>query len=269
MDTDDKTLDELLAELGPEYQWTLPDEPDDITKLLNEAKHALPIDHPPSKKPEDRPKEANTSNDNYLSRDLDMSVFSLDEGSDKEKESKNSKGSLEDEAREAQDIVERLLDEVKLETANESKDQTNPPNELSKENEEDAPEFSLPSAPATLPSPPSPGKKSLDFESDIAARMAALKGLGSSSPPNNPLDLPSAPTFTPADKPIQGVMKKKIYADEEIETWCVICLDDATVRCRGCGGDLYCAGCWREGHMGAEVGWEEKGHKWTRFKKGT
>ncbi len=194
-----------------------------------------------------------------------MSVFSLDKGDDKEKEKENSKRGLEDEAREAQDIVEKLLDEVKLERANEPEDQADSSREPSKEDEED-PELFLPSAPSTLPEPvdpaPAPRKKSLDFESDIVARMAALRGLGST---NDSLGLPSAPTFKPVDKPVTGVMKK--YADEEIETWCIICQEDATVKCFGCDGDLYCANCWKEGHMGKDVGWEERGHKWTKYKK--
>lgn len=91
--------------------------------------------------------------------------------------------------------------------------------------------------------------------------MAALKGLGST----NVLGLPSAPTFKPADKPVKGIMKK--FADEEVDTWCIICQDDATVKCLGCDGDLYCATCWKEGHMGPDVGYEEKMHKWTKYKK--
>jgi hypothetical protein len=91
--------------------------------------------------------------------------------------------------------------------------------------------------------------------------MAALKGLGST----NDLGLPSAPTFKPLDKPVKGVMKK--YTDEEVESWCIICQDDATVKCLGCDGDLYCASCWKEGHMGLDVGWEERRHKWTKYKK--
>jgi hypothetical protein len=95
--------------------------------------------------------------------------------------------------------------------------------------------------------------------------MAALKGLGSSNSTTDGLGLPSAPTFKLADKPVKGVMKK--YTDEEVDGWCIICQDDATVKCVGCDGELYCAGCWKEGHMGPDVGWEEKRHKWVKWRK--
>jgi hypothetical protein len=244
-----------------------PDDPNDIKKLLDEARNALPSDVPSSAPPANESQkeaklEGKKPDNDFLTKDLDMSVFALDEEDSKEK---GAESRLEDESREAQDIVARLLDEVNLERANEPKDQETVQDAQGK-GEEEEPAFSLPSAPSKLPDPPAglggeTSKKSLDFESDIAARMAALKGLGST----NELGLPSAPTFKPLDKPVKGVMKK--YTDEEVESWCIICQDDATVKCLGCDGDLYCASCWKEGHMGPDVGWEERRHKWTKFRK--
>ncbi|TVY53739.1 Abscission/NoCut checkpoint regulator, partial [Lachnellula suecica] len=265
-DIDDRTLDELLADLGPEDQWTLnPDDPKDVQKLLNEAKSALPRDEGPAAEKTDRqPEKGNGPSKEFLTRDLDMSAFALD---DEQAGEKPQNDRLEDESREAQDIVARLLDEVNLERKNGDENRDNVPSMPEKE-EKGAEEIdgglSLPSAPSTLPEPApttEPSRKSLDFESDISARMAALKGLGSI----NELGLPSAPTFKPADKPTKEVMKK--FTDEEIDSWCIICQDDATVQCDGCDGDLYCANCWKEGHMGPDVGREERGHKWTRFRK--
>ena len=233
--------------------------------MLDEANNALPRDDEraeptPKDKGLDAPKENNKPDREYLTRNLDMSVFTLDDGGGRASDAKHSR--MEDESREAQDIVTRLLDEVNLERANDPDARGETPSAPEKV-VDDGTELSLPSAPSKLPEPDATesSRKSIDFESDIAARMAALKGLGAT----NELGLPSAPTFKPANKPVKGVMKK--FTDEEVESWCIICNDDATVKCMGCGGDLYCANCWKEGHMGPDVGWEERKHKWTKFKK--
>lgn len=267
-DLDDKTLDELLADLGPEYEWKPnADDRDDIQKLLDEAQGALPpTDQQPALTPKgstrDNAKGKSTDGKEYLSKDLDMSAFALDDEDGKADDAKHLR--LEDESREAQEIVDKLMDEYNLETKKQPEPQAASP-EPAEKHEEESRGLSLPSAPSQLPEPPKPAnessRKSLDFESDISARMAALRGLGAT----NELGLPSAPTFKPIDKPVKGVMKK--YTDEEIETWCTICQDDATVECLGCDGDLYCAKCWKEGHMGPDVGYEERMHKWTKYKK--
>lgn len=79
------------------------------------------------------------------------------------------------------------------------------------------------------------------------------------------LDLPSAPTNVP------GVVKDRrkpgFATDEEIDTWCIICCANATVRCFGCDKDLYCWGCWREGHTGENAGLEERRHVWERWSR--
>ncbi|KAG0651395.1 Abscission ut checkpoint regulator [Hyphodiscus hymeniophilus] len=270
-DIDDKTLDELLAELGPDDQWNLhPEDPDDIQKLLDEAKTTLPSNNEEPELPEaapDREEKRTTTGRTkdgraYLTKDLDMSVFALDDGDSKAETEQRSR--LEDESREAQDIVAKLMDEVALEKTNEPPESDEDTKNTARDDGEDHDSrLSLPSAPTKLPEPTTtePSRKSIDFESDITARMAVLRGLGAT----NELGLPSAPTFKPMDKPVKGVMKK--YTDDEVESWCIICQDDATVKCVGCDGDLYCANCWKEGHIGPDVGWEERKHKWTKFRK--
>jgi len=266
IDLDDKTLDELLADLGLEDQWTVnTDDSDDIKKLLNAARNVLPAEEPSTASQGESGKgdvkeDGKKPDKEFLIGDLDMSAFALDAEYGEEK---GGESRLEDESREAQDIVAKLLDEVNIERANDPEEQGTAPDGPEKGGEEE-PRFALPSAPSKLPESPGgvvPSKRSIDFESDIAARMAALKGLGSA----NDLGLPSAPNFKPLDKPFNGVMKK--YTDEEVDSWCIICHDDATVKCIACDGDLYCARCWKEGHMGPDVGWEERRHKWTKYKK--
>lgn len=132
-------------------------------------------------------------------------------------------------------------------------------------------DFSLPSVPSALvdpePSvddePDEPG----DFENDIAARMAALRGLGfkSTAGAGDSFGLPSAPTFQPEDRPVPGVAKKVGYTDDDQKTWCIVCLEDGTIRCIGCDDDVYCARCWKDMHVGPAAGYEERGHKWVKF----
>jgi len=45
--------------------------------------------------------------------------------------------------------------------------------------------------------------------------------------------------------------------------WCVICNEDAKLRCQGCGGDLYCPNCYREFHEDEDP----KEHITTKFAK--
>ncbi|KAM3065440.1 hypothetical protein ACMFMG_011441 [Clarireedia jacksonii] len=277
-ESDDRTLDELLAEIGPGAEWLNPDDPDDVEKLMNEAKDALRNkDTGPEPSSENHQEQRKHDATNILTSGLDMSVFQIDDESD-EKE-RNDHQDLETESREVQDIVTKLLDEVKLERdesenaddehATEEEAQTSGTNPTKEDDDDDDPSITLPSVPSklpdSLPQPAVPSRKSLDFENDITARLAALQGLGSSSSSANPLGLPSAPTAKPVTQSAAARLKK--YTDDEIDAWCIICQDDATVECAGCDGDLYCARCWKEGHMGPDAGYEFKRHQWKKYQK--
>ena len=44
---------------------------------------------------------------------------------------------------------------------------------------------------------------------------------------------------------------------------CVICSEDAPVRCLGCGGDLFCSDCYKEFHVGEDPS-EHRAEKYKR-----
>lgn len=135
--------------------------------------------------------------------------------------------------------------------------------------------FSLPTVPSQLldPAPTAPTEEPPTFESSIAARMAALKGVSYSTDADT-FGLPQAPSFNPDSRsesatPRYAGKLSGGYTDEDQKTWCVVCLEDATVRCIGCdGGDVYCGRCWREMHVGPRAGYDERGHRWVRFERG-
>ncbi|OBT62592.1 hypothetical protein VE03_08498 [Pseudogymnoascus sp. 23342-1-I1] len=181
---------------------------------------------------------------------------------------------LEQEAREAEEILARLLDEAHLEDRDEAAQQP-PPSPPPQSTNPPPPDPAISNDPLTLPSTPStllhlpdpPDPETLAFATSITARMAALQ-----NPTIDALGMPSAPSAAPVSPPRRGPSKPA----PEPATACVICYDNATVLCRGCEnnfGDaeeaLYCARCWKEGHLGADAGTEERAHEWIKFKRPT
>ncbi|CAK7205198.1 hypothetical protein SEUCBS139899_007964 [Sporothrix eucalyptigena] len=131
-----------------------------------------------------------------------------------------------------------------------------------------------------LPSVPTKSLPKRGDDDDISARLAALRGLQGKAAGLGETDafgLPSAPTFRPGEE--GGVLKRghfghgrRNYTDADQKAWCIVCLEDATVRCLGCAdnniGDdeddqnnAYCAGCWQDMHVGPAAGFDERGHK--------
>ncbi|KAF4505673.1 hypothetical protein G6O67_007596 [Ophiocordyceps sinensis] len=187
-------------------------------------------------------------------------------------------------AEETDHVVARFQDEVELDTAlrqGQPRDAPHLGGEEEEEEEADAdlhaqqhpddnpPPSScpvLPSLPSDLPSLPStsttllPAATSSD---DMAARMAALRVSSSSPSPS----FPSVPTSRPSS-PAAGprrLTSRTAYTDDDADSWCTVCLADATLRCLGCDHDAYCARCWWEMHLGPSAGFGEGSHKAVQF----
>ncbi|OIW25965.1 hypothetical protein CONLIGDRAFT_513435 [Coniochaeta ligniaria NRRL 30616] len=139
---------------------------------------------------------------------------------------------------------------------------------------DDTDPFSLPTVPSQLadpiPSSTSQGGPA-DFESSIAARMAALKGVSYGTSDTDAFGLPQAPSFNPDERaeprPSFAGRLHGGYTDEDQKTWCVVCLEDATIKCIGCDDDVYCGRCWRDMHVGPRAGYDERGHQWVKFER--
>ncbi|KAI4171432.1 MAG: hypothetical protein LQ343_004288 [Gyalolechia ehrenbergii] len=238
------TVEELLADLGPDEQWQLDrDEHSQIRSLLEEAGRALPTREEGEGEGGngaafgDNPKNPRVLNEEMRSSKRQW----MDE---EEEEEEREKGEEE----EAAFHLQRILDELALEdtpsTPLESRSNTNP-----------APSSSaldlLPPVPTTVPHPPPSS-----IPATTTTTIPYLPSVPSTIDP-----LPSAPSTTPSSG-------KQTYTNAEIDSWCIICCDDAAVRCTGCAGDLYCWACWREGHCGEGAGMEERGHGWISVGRG-
>lgn len=149
------------------------------------------------------------------------------------------------------------------------------------------PPFSLPSVPSAkrgtnqmLSSNTSPPRSSVDFENDLAARMAALSAPSTTTSrraeddhlddDNASMGLPSVPTSKPVDRShVKRLTTRTGYTDDDQRGWCTVCLDDATLRCLGCddddggggSGSAYCTRCWQEMHVGPAAAFDDRTHK--------
>jgi hypothetical protein len=292
---DERTLEELLGELGEKDQWDISgNDEQDMGKLLRDMKSILPqvqksmAEEKTQKQRGNAPAGAKQHPDGRAEGEglTDWENVEVDIGSggvkvgrddqhdqshDDESGEEQSKKKNEDE--EADDIISRVMAELaiakKYGDLEESQDQGSPDTEPQaeekeapsrKEDEENDGGLGLPSAPSTIPQDDLDRTQAL--EDALTARLAALS---KPSTQGDSLGLPSAPSFSPAKKIIKTNLPK--YTDEEIDSWCIICNDDATLKCTGCEGDLYCQNCWMEGHRGESAGYEERRHKAVLYNK--
>lgn len=257
-DEDDQSLNDLLKELGADQSsWMNVPEEDRVAELLKEAKAVLPQGH--------AHQEDDSGNGDGQSRhragQQDLEVESEEDARCQD----------EQDDKDADDYVAQVMADIELQKklgtfkndddsglegdeVDESKGQEAEVLEgKARSVREPTPLDSLPSAPSTAPVLATVG------DDELEARFASL------SLPSTPSNKPNS--TKPSSRPKANANLPQ-YTDEDIESWCVICNDDATLRCLGCDGDVYCQECWNEGHRSPEAGYEEMTHKAVIYTRG-
>ncbi|KAF2634958.1 hypothetical protein P280DRAFT_207003 [Massarina eburnea CBS 473.64] len=282
---DDKSLEELLSEvslgMGKREEWDLSKtDQKDVGEMLKDIKSILPE---VKRSQEEDKRQAGTAGKkgedlmDWEDVEVDVGkgeVTAGNEGSGDEDGGDGEKKKTEDE--ETDDVIARIMAEIEISkkydppSPSSDKDSSSGDHEEAVKDTKDTPnqnpdnnELSLPSAPTSLP------ESTLDqtqaIEDALTARLAALSAPSSSQ--TDSLGLPSAPSFSPEKKPPKVHASIAKAVDDEIDTWCIICNDDATLKCIGCDNDLYCHNCWMEGHRGESAGLEERRHKAVLYEK--
>ena len=271
-------LGELKGAVGDRKEWDVSkEEQQDVGKLLKDMRKILP--EVVNSRAQDSPGGNGKRNQPSKEELTDWESIEINVGSgevgraqedmENEEEEGNEDKKTRTEDDEADDVIARVMAELEI------SNKYDPPSPPSGDDRSDSggqkskPEenttddgFTLPSAPSTLPE--DDFARSQAIEDAFPARLAALAAPSSSQA--DPLGLPSAPSFAPRNKPpVSANIQKKI--DDEVDTWCIICQDDATLKCLGCDDDLYCQNCWMEGHRGESAGFEEKRHKAVLYSK--
>ncbi|KAL5113314.1 hypothetical protein ACEQ8H_008827 [Pleosporales sp. CAS-2024a] len=275
---DEKTLEDLLGHLkeavGPEAEWALTGQEERaMNRLLEDAKNVLSNHVDGSLQGSTLNVEKNLHGDrrgqpNWETIEYDVGTMSVPIGKENDgyRDCDRSGADKElSEDKEVEDVVAPVMAELELSRSCDSPSSvpedckySTTAKQLS--GSQDHNDLNLPTAPTELLEDDS--NQSQKIEDALKARLAALAS--PSSMPIDSLGLPSAPSFSPRKQPlVVSSFEKQVY--DEIETWCVLCQDDATLRCLGCDGDLYCQICWTEGHRGESAGIEEKRHQTLEY----
>ncbi|ETR98708.1 hypothetical protein M419DRAFT_87774 [Trichoderma reesei RUT C-30] len=257
--TDDQTLEELLGDVNPDETTPAQEEPSDeqVRALLEELSRAVPKD-----------------DDNAGGNQEDDRAGDSDDSDGEQMQAQVS------------DVIAQFQDEAAIDAARQSsKDdddnetasaQKNRDQEPDQDTQEDGDvDLALPSLPPNLDdlssfSPRRPSTTTAakaDAIDDITARIAALRAPAAAEEEDASFSLPSVPSSRPSagDKPVRRLTSKTDYTDDDIDGWCTVCLDDATLQCLGCDDDPYCTRCWREMHVGPAAAFDDRSHKAVQF----
>lgn len=244
--TDDQTLEELLGDVSVDENLVTEPSDEQVRALLEELSLSVPKDN-------------------------------ADEGGHEKETAEDSDDSDGEHMQtKANDVIARLKDEIELEatlrnTADDDEAESTDQNQEENQNDDGDTgpagiDFVIPSLPSNLDnlSASSPGRAGATADmDDIAARMAALRAPTT----DDSFSLPSVPSSKPSagDKPVKRLTSKTDYTDDDIDSWCTVCLNDATLRCLGCDDDPYCTRCWREMHIGPAAAFDDRSHKAVQF----
>ncbi|PNP44653.1 hypothetical protein TGAMA5MH_03460 [Trichoderma gamsii] len=244
--TDDQTLEELLGDVSVDENLVTEPSDEQVRALLEELSLSVPKDN-------------------------------ADEGGHEKETAEDSDDSDGEHMQtKANDVIARLKDEIELEatlrnTADDDEAESTDQNQEENQNDDGDTgpagiDFVIPSLPSNLDnlsaSSPERAGATADMD-DIAARMAALRAPTT----DDSFSLPSVPSSKPSagDKPVKRLTSKTDYTDDDIDSWCTVCLNDATLRCLGCDDDPYCTRCWREMHIGPAAAFDDRSHKAVQF----
>lgn len=244
--TDDQTLEELLGDVSPDENLVTEPSDEQVKALLEELSLSVPKDD------------------------------ENEEGHEKETAEDSDDSDGERMQTKADDVIARLKDEIELEATLRNTDSDDEAKYTLQSQEQDQQDdgdngsantdFVIPSLPSNLDnlSASSPGRAGATADmDDITARMAALRGPTT----DDSFSLPSVPSSKPSagDKPVKRLTSKTDYTDDDVDSWCTVCLNDATLRCLGCDDDPYCTRCWREMHIGPAAAFDDRSHKAVQF----
>ncbi|KAM3502842.1 hypothetical protein MY11210_008940 [Beauveria gryllotalpidicola] len=249
-ETDDDTLQELLADVTPDED---PGGASGAHEPSDEQVRALL-----EKLVDDIPKDLSDP------RPTHDHALDSDDGSDSEAMK-----------RQVADIMGRYQDEAETEEAQRNR-QASEDDDFQDPHDEATHNTDPPSVPSDLqdhlPSSAarSEHKPGLD---DITARLAALRapshntdgGGDDDDDASDSLNLPSVPTSRPSVQPVSRLQTRTGYTDDDVDSWCTVCLEDATLQCLGCDDDVYCARCWHEMHVGPAAAFDDRSHRAVQF----
>ena len=297
---EEKLLEEAKESLSQEFDLDESGRHEkDESIVRNIEVHARKLAHVSVKRAiqEDSLKDNQGNCDHPVEPDTDLELLTgviSHTDSDEEHTFATSKAKEQDaiDSRETDDCIARVIDELTVETGVDHDDEDENEEEdkkkggkgnatdndssdfrseatsgvSSSEGDEDDDESSI-----ILPEAPSGDVVLTSMTTSSNTRTEERIRKGSKAPPPKELSLPEVPKSAPIQRHHPQDFRKKTnilkYSDDDVDSWCIICNEDATVKCLGCDGDLYCAECWHEGHMTREAGYEERGHKRVAYRK--